>query len=73
MSYRRYSLGNSISRGFGLAAGFAIFNFVAGVIVAMTAGLWLATGQINPMARWIVRSVPIAVLAVGNLMLLADL
>jgi hypothetical protein len=57
MSYRRYSLGNSISRGFGLAAEFAIFNFVAGVIVEMTAGLWLATGQVNPVARRLIRGI----------------
>jgi hypothetical protein len=30
MRYRRYGLGNSISRGFGLAAGFALFSLTAG-------------------------------------------
>jgi hypothetical protein len=38
MSYRRYSLGNSVVRGFGYAAGFALFSFVAGAISGARVG-----------------------------------
>lgn len=61
MSFRRYSLGNSIARGFGYAAGFVLFAFGFGLIRGMTVGLWRWTRQINPVARGIVRTTLIAV------------
>jgi hypothetical protein len=72
-SYRRYGLGNSITRGFGYAAGFALFSLVAGIVSGATVGLWSWTGQINPMMRLIVRGLLIAGLVVGLLILLANL
>jgi hypothetical protein len=73
MSYRRSTLGNSVVRGFGYAAGFALFSFVAGIVSGATVRLWSWTGQINPVARRIVRGLLIAGLVVGILVLLADL
>jgi hypothetical protein len=67
-AYRRSGV-DLISRGFYFGIGWMLCRFVAGLIVARTAGLWLATGQFNPVARWIVRSVLIAVLATGLLVL----
>ena len=73
MSYRRYGSGNSISRGFGLAAGFALFSLVAGVVSGATGGVWGWTGRLAPVARGIVRGFLIAVLVAGLLLILADL
>lgn len=73
MSYRRSSLGNSVVRGFGLAAGFALFSLVAGVVSAMTVGVWAATEKLHPVARWLVRGLVVAVVVVGLLVLLAEL
>jgi hypothetical protein len=73
MRYRRYGLGNSVARGFGLALGFALFSLVAGIVSGATVGLWSWTGQINPVARGIVRGLLIAGLVVGLLVLLSEL
>jgi hypothetical protein len=73
MSYRKYGLGNSVVRGFGYAAGFAIFSLVVGVVSGATAGLWAATERLGPVARWIVRGLLIFVLVAGLLLILADL
>lgn len=72
-AYRRSGLSNSVVRGFGLALGFALFSFVAEVVSGATVGLWSWTGQINPVARRIVRGLLIAGLVVGLLVLLADI
>jgi hypothetical protein len=73
LSYRRSCLGNSVIRGFGYAAGFALFSLVAGVVSGVTVGMWSWTGQINPVARGIVRTILIAALVAGLSLILADL
>ena len=73
MSYRRYGLGNSIARGFGLACGFALFSLVAGVVSGATVGLWAATEKLGPVARWIARGLLMVVLVIGILIALDDI
>jgi hypothetical protein len=70
---RRNSFGNAVIRGAGLAAGFALFNFVVGIVSGATVGLWSWTDQINPAARWLVRGLLLGGLVIGILILLSDL
>ena len=73
MSYYHRGLTNSIQRGFGYAAGFALFSLVAGIVSGITVGMWGWTGQLGPTARWFIRGVLIVGLVVALLMLLSDI
>jgi hypothetical protein len=72
MSYRR-GMSNSIQRGFGLAAGFALFSLVVGAISGVTVGLWAATSKLGPVSRGIIHGLLLAVLVVGILVLVSEL
>jgi hypothetical protein len=54
-------LNRSVQRGFGLAAGFFLFNLVAGLVQGVTAGLWAVTEEFSPAVRIILRGVLILV------------
>lgn len=40
--------GSALRTGFGFAAGWMLFQFVAGVMAGLTTGLWRATAELSP-------------------------
>jgi hypothetical protein len=68
MSYRNHRLGNAVTRGFGFAMGYALFQATLGILV----GFWNWTAGLPSVARWTIRFLICALVVAGFVFIFSD-